>query len=173
MHWAAPLVGRAFIEMGDLNRGLRVLQEGVAAQTRSRSGLLRPYYFVLLAGALLRAGLLDKAQDALDESTAVADATGQHAYVAEHARIQAEIHVLGGDDTTRRTDVHAGARPRPASRAPAGSSSAPRAATRTSSSSAAAAPRPRAILAPVVAWFTEGRETMDYLYADGLLKTLD
>jgi serine/threonine protein kinase/predicted ATPase len=172
MHWAAPLVGRAFIEMGDLNRGLRVLQEGVVAQTRSRSGLLRPYYFVLLAGALLRAGLLGKAQDALDESTAVADATGQHAYLAEYARIQAEIHVLGGDDTRAEpmftqalaTACRQGAR---WLELRAARGYAHFLVERGRGAEAGA------ILAPVVAWFTEGRETMDYLYAEGLLRTLD
>ena len=78
MYWAAPLVGRAIIEMGDLNRGLRVLEEGLAAHTLTRSALIRPYYLVLLAGAQLRAGRLDRAQASLDESTRVADATGQH-----------------------------------------------------------------------------------------------
>ena len=31
----------------------------------------------------------------------------------------------------------------------------------------------RDLLQPIVAWFTEGHETMDYLYAEGLLRTLD
>ncbi len=48
LHWAAPLVGRAFIELGDLKRGLRVLEEGLAAHTTTRSALLRPYYLNLL-----------------------------------------------------------------------------------------------------------------------------
>ena len=48
--------GRAFIELGDSKRGLRVIEEGIAAHTMTRSALLRPYYFMLLAGALLRAG---------------------------------------------------------------------------------------------------------------------
>ena len=56
------------------------------ALTEARGqGDLRPYYFVLLAGALLRAGDLKRAQASLDESTRLADATGQHAYIAEHA----------------------------------------------------------------------------------------
>jgi hypothetical protein len=57
VQWAAPLCGRAFIELGDTKRGLRVIEEGLAAHTISRSTLLRPYYFVLFAGALLRAGI--------------------------------------------------------------------------------------------------------------------
>ena len=31
----------------------------------------------------------------------------------------------------------------------------------------------RAVLQPILSWFTEGRDTMDYLYAEGLLRTLD
>ena len=54
IQWAAPLCGRALLELGDTKRGLRVLEEGLAAHTITRSALLRPDYFVLLAGALLR-----------------------------------------------------------------------------------------------------------------------
>jgi len=172
MYWAAPLVGRAFIERGDLSRGLRVLEEGLAAHTTSRSALLRPYYLVLLAGAQLRARLLDDAQAALDESTRVAEATGQHAYDAEHARLQAEVLAAGGaTDAAERKYIEAidlsrrqGARwlELRASRAHAhflvehdrGDEA-------------------RTLLEPLLSWFTEGRDTMDYLYAEGLLKTLD
>ena len=105
-----PLVGRAFIELGDLKRGLRVLEEGLAAHTTTRSALLRPYYLVLLAGAQLRAGNLDRAQASLDESTRVADATGQHAYDAEHARLQAEVHGAARRGRRRRTQVSRRAR---------------------------------------------------------------
>ncbi len=42
MTWATPLVGRAFIELGDTKRGLRVLEEGLAAHMVTRSALLRP-----------------------------------------------------------------------------------------------------------------------------------
>ena len=153
------------------SRGLRVLEEGLAAHTTSRSALLRPYYLVLLAGAQLRAGLLDRAQAALDESTRVAEATGQRAYDAEHARLQAEVLAAGGaTEAAEREYIEAvdlsrrqGARwlELRASRAHAhflvehdrGDEA-------------------RTLLEPLLAWFTEGRDTMDYLYAEGLLKTL-
>jgi adenylate cyclase len=172
LHWAAPLVGRAFIELGDLNRGLRVLQEGVAAHTRTRSALLRPYYFVLLAGALMRTGALDKAQRALDESTAVADATGQHAYVAEHSRLQAEVHALGGaDDRAEAMFAQAlGTARRQGARWLELRAARGYAHFLVQRGRAAEA---RAHLAPVLAGVTEGRETMDFLYAEGLLRTLE
>jgi serine/threonine protein kinase/predicted ATPase len=172
MYWAAPLVGRAFIELGDLNRGLRVLQEGLATHNQTRSALLRPYYLVLLAGAHLRAGLAGRAQAALDESTRVADATGQHSYVSEHARIQAEVSVLAGAlDKAEAQFQHALAISRRQ-----GARWLELRAARAYTHFLVEHDRPdeaRAVLEPVLAWFTEGTDTMDYLYAEGLLKTLN
>ena len=42
------------------------MEEGLAAHAITRSSLLRPYYFVLLAGALLRVKEFTRAQRALD-----------------------------------------------------------------------------------------------------------
>ena len=110
MYWAAPLVGRALIEMGDLNRGLRVLEEGLAAHTSSRSALIRPYYLVLLAGAQLRAGRLDRAQASLDESTRVADATGQHCVRRRALAAAGRGLRRGRRGRARRAEVSRGAR---------------------------------------------------------------
>jgi predicted ATPase len=170
--WAAPLCGRAFLELGDTARGLRVLDEGMAAQSASRSELLRPYYFVLLAGALLRAGRLDRAQGALDEGMRLILETGQRAYAAEHERLQAEVlvathapaeraeaHYLRGLEIAREQGARwlelRGARGY--AHLLVGSGRGPEAA---------------AVLEPVCAAITEGRETPDYLYAESLLKTL-
>jgi serine/threonine protein kinase/predicted ATPase len=91
MQWAAPLRGRALVDLGDAARGLAAMRDGLAAHTISRSALLRPYYFILYAEALLRAGYLEDAHEALAEAAAVAAETGQHAYDAEHGRVQAEV----------------------------------------------------------------------------------
>ena len=55
LHWAVPLRGRALVELGDIERGLEELESSLEAHLNTRSTLLRPYYFVLYAGALLRA----------------------------------------------------------------------------------------------------------------------
>jgi serine/threonine protein kinase/predicted ATPase len=172
MHWAAPLVGRALIELGDLRRGLRVLEEGLAAHHVTRSALIRPYYLVLLSGALLRAGLFDRAQAALDESTRVADATGQYAYAAEHARLQAEIHsATGAREPAEASYLEALATSRRQGarwlelRAARGYAVQLIAFNRHDEA--------RSVLTPVVEWFTEGKETLDFLYAESLLKTLN
>jgi predicted ATPase len=91
LQWAAPFRDRALVEMGHVERGVAQMGESLQAHTITRSALLRPYYLVLYAGALLRAGQLDDAQRALDESAQCARDTVQHAYDAEHARLQAEV----------------------------------------------------------------------------------
>jgi predicted ATPase len=172
LHWAAPLVGRAFIELGDVNRGLRVLQEGLAAHTLTRSELLRPYYLVLLAGALLRSGLSARAQTSLDESVEAAERTGQHSYAAEHARIQAEVHaVSGAPDRAEQMFQSALAIARRQ-----GARWLELRAARGYAHQMVQQNRPleaQQLLAPLLSSLTEGRDTLDFLYADGLLKTLD
>jgi adenylate cyclase len=171
--WASPLCGRAFIELGDTARGLRVLEEGLAAHATTRSALLRPYYFVLLAGALMRAGKLDRAQAALDESARLAVDTGQHAYAAEYERLQAELHVtahappeLAEAHYLRALEV---ARTQGARwlelRAARGYAHFLVGRHRGMDA--------RAILEPICKSLTEGRDTPDYLYAENLLRTLE
>jgi adenylate cyclase len=171
VQWAAPLCGRAFIELGDSQRGLRVIEEGIAAHTITRSALLRPYYFIMLAGALLRSGRLDRAQRALDQATEVGNATSQHAYDSEHGRLQAEIHSATGNHAAAEASFlgaleisrRQGARwlELRASRGYAhflvGQGRLDQA---------------RALLEPICAAIAEGHSTLDYVYAEALLKTL-
>jgi predicted ATPase len=172
IQWAAPLCGRAILELGDTKRGLRVLEEGLAAHTITRSALLRPYFFVLLAGALLRVKDLPRAQRALDDARAVAVATGQNAYASEAARLQAELHALTDrTDRAEATFVEALTIARVQGalwlelRAARGYANflAPRGRVAEA----------RSVLAPVAARLTEGFDTLDFAYADALLKTLD
>ena len=171
VQWAAPLCGRAFIDLGDSQRGLRVIEEGIAAHTITRSALLRPYYFITLAGALLRSGHFDRCQRALDQSTEVSDATSQHAYDSEHARLQAELHSVrhvwdAAEDSYKRAleiSRRQGARWLEL-RASRGYAAFLVARERTAEA--------RDLLTPIVESITEGRDTMDYMYAEGLLKTL-
>jgi tetratricopeptide (TPR) repeat protein len=172
LQWAAPLCGRAYIETGDSKRGLRVLEEGVAAHTLTRSALLRPYYFVLFAGALLRSGFATRAQAALDESAQVAVATGQHAYDAEHARLQAEVFAATGATAEAERKFHEAldiARRQGARwlelRAARGLAAFLVERGRGTEA--------RDVLAPLLPSLTEGHGTLDYLYAEALLRTLE
>jgi predicted ATPase len=168
--WATPLCGRAMVEIGDVTRGLELLARGLEAHIATRTTLLRPFYFILHAGALLRAGRLDAAEAALVESRAVAEATSQHAYDAEHRRLLAVVHTARGD--VDRAAIHY-----EESLSIARSQNArwfELRAARGYASLLIEAQRPdeaRHALT-VCDWFTEGHETLDLVYADALRKTL-
>jgi serine/threonine protein kinase/tetratricopeptide (TPR) repeat protein len=89
-------IAQELLELGDAERGISEMQQGLAAHTLTRSLLLRPYYLLLFAGALLRAGRWEAAQLALDETASVAEATSQRAYDAEHARLQGILFASRG-----------------------------------------------------------------------------
>jgi predicted ATPase len=171
LQWAGPLRGRARVEMGEVDEGLREMDESLAEHTITRSALLRPYYFVLYAGALLRAHRYDEAQHALEEAAAVAQETSQQAYVSEHHRLQAEIHVARGEEAladaafirsiTLAIDQNARWLELRAARAYANYLAARGRVTEA-----------RELLAPVLRAITEGRETLDYVYAETLLRSL-
>jgi adenylate cyclase len=170
MLWATPLCGRALVEMGDVTQGLELLARGLDAHISTRSTLLRPYFFVLYAGALLRAGRLDAAEDALKESRVVADATSQHAYDAESCRLLAAVRRARGDVDGAETHFQESlsiARSQNARwfelRAARGYASLLIETQRPDEAHQAL---------QVCDWFTEGRETLDFVYADGLRKTL-
>jgi predicted ATPase len=168
--WAVPIRGRALVELGEISRGLAELASGLEAHLSTRSTLLRPYYFVLHAGALLRAGEFDRAQQVLVEAREMSDATNQHAYDSEHRRLEAEVCLARGnrlDCETRYHDSLAIAREQGARylelRAARGYASFLVGAGR--------AQEAREVL-QICDWFTEGRTTLDFVYAEGLLRTL-
>jgi predicted ATPase len=169
--WAGPLRGRALVELGEADRGLRVMEETLAAHTITHSALLRPYYLVLYAGALMRNRRYAQAQDALNEGMTVAEDTAQQAYLSEHHRLQAELHIARGNREEGET-----AYLRSLSTAiDQGARWLELRAARGFANYLAAEGRPEAardILAPVVAAITEGTETLDYVYAEALLKSL-
>jgi tetratricopeptide (TPR) repeat protein len=171
LQWALPLRGRALVELGEIDRGLRQMAEGLEAQAFTRSGLLRPYYYTLHAGAMLRARRYADAQRALAVAKWMAAQTSQHAYDAEHSRILGELHAAQGRDA----DADASFRDAiEVAERQAALWLALRSA-RAYASFLAARNQPgeaHAVLAPVVARLTEGHETRDAVAARALLDTL-
>jgi predicted ATPase len=170
MLWATPLCGRALVEIGDVTQGLEMMARGLDAHIATRSMLLRPFFFVLHAGALLRAGRLDAAEHALEESRVVAEATSQHAYDAEHRRLLAVVQTARGDVDLAMMHYEEAlsiARAQNARwfelRAARGYAALLIEAQRPDEARQAL---------HVCDWFTEGRETLDFVSADGLRKTL-
>jgi tetratricopeptide (TPR) repeat protein len=177
-------VGAAFFHLGELETGHAHLLRGLDlydpsfhsarvwldAHISTRTTLLRPFYFVLYAGALLRAGRLDAAEHALEESRVVAEATSQHAYDAERCRLLAAVRRARGDVDGAATHFQESlsiARSQKARwfelRAARGYASLLIERQRPDEARQAL---------QVCDWFTEGRETLDFLYADALRKTL-
>jgi predicted ATPase len=167
-----PLRGRARVELGDIEGGLPEVALGLEAHTITRSALLRPYYFVLYAGALLRARRFEAAQAALDEARQIAEATHQHAYDAEHRRLQGEVYLAQENQV-------ACERAYKASLAIARQQGARWLELRGARAyarfllSVGRATAARDVLRPICEWFTEGKQTLDYVYAEALLRTLD
>jgi len=171
LQWGAPLRGRALIELGQVDRGMEELKAGLAAHTITRSGLLRPYYLVLLAGGLLRANRLDEALAAIKESRAFADQSSQHSYDAENRRLLGEILLAMGDhEGTERAYLESLEIARQQGgtwytlRSSRGYASFLIRVGRTEEA--------RKILAPVCDSIVEGRDTYDFVYAEALLKTI-
>jgi predicted ATPase len=172
LQWAMPLRARAGIELGDTNHGVEEIAQGLSAHELTRSALLRPYYLVLHAGALLRAERWTEAQRTLDEAASIARVSGQHAYDAEHARIQATLLVRQG---IRTADAeHWFARSLAISRSQGARWLELRSARAYADFlvHAGRSTDARDALQPIVSWFTEGHRTIDYAYAEALLKTL-
>jgi len=171
LNWGAPLRGRALIELGQIERGMEELMAGMETHTLTRSALLRPYYLVLVAGGWLRARQLDKAQTALTESRNVAEETGQHAYDAEHRRLQAEVFLAQGDhESTERTYLES----LEIAKAQGAQwyilrSSRGYASFLLGVGRAKAAREALAICDSIV----EGRETYDFIYAEALQRTIE
>ena len=169
--WAGPLFGRAHVELGEIDRGLQEMEESLAAHTIIRSALLRPYFFGLYAGALMRGRRLDAAQRALDEGLRATEDTSQRAYVAEHHRLQAELHVARDEDAGAEAEYREAMRVAAAQGARWLELRAARGLANLLSLKGRTA-EARQVLEPVVAGITEGHDTLDYVYADGLLKNL-
>jgi hypothetical protein len=136
-----------------------------------RSTLLRPYYLVLYAGGLLRANRIDQAKAALDQSEACSRETKQCAYDAEHARVLAEAHRAAGDQIAAEESYRQAIE---IARRHGARWLELRAGGRYANLlvSLGRTDEARTRLAPLVEGFSEGRDTLDYLSAEGLLRTL-
>ncbi len=173
LQWSAPLRGRAMVELGETEVGVREMEEGLATHTITRSALLRPYYLTLYAGALIRVGRESDANRVLDEAAAVAASSGQPAFEAERHRLQGALYTR---EPGRETDAET-------SFSTALSTARAQGARWLELRSARAyadflvnhgrAAEAAALLRPILEWFTEGREMLDFVYAEALLRSIE
>ena len=83
--------GRALIEMGDSDRGVAEIREGMDALRRSALRLGNSLLFSLFAGACLRVERLDEGLAAADAGLAHCRDTGERFFEAELWRLRAEL----------------------------------------------------------------------------------
>jgi predicted ATPase/DNA-binding winged helix-turn-helix (wHTH) protein len=89
--WSMGVAGWSVAQNGDLDRGLRLATQAIAAMQAIQSRHFLAYMFGLLADAHLKAGHHVEAMKAVEEGLAMADATGEHFYSAELHRLQGEL----------------------------------------------------------------------------------
>ena len=151
------------------HRGNRRGPGGALADARGVAAAVLPGP---LRGSAPRAERWADAQRTLDESATVAHATGQHAYDAEHARLQATLLVRQGITTA---DAERWFTKSLAISRSQGARWLELRAARAYADFLVHAGRvadARDVLEPILAWFSEGHDTLDYAYAEGLLRTI-
>jgi predicted ATPase len=89
--WSMGVAGWSVAHNGDLDRGLQLATQAIAAMQAIQSRHFLPYMFGLLADAHLKAGHHVEAMKAVEEGFAMADATGEHFYSAELHRLHGEL----------------------------------------------------------------------------------
>lgn len=96
--WGTILHGWALAMRGHVERGMRQLQDGLAAMRTTGAGLRRSFYLSLWAELCAEQGEMHEALALVDEALALAEATGEHWKDAELHRLRGWIQARGGDD---------------------------------------------------------------------------
>jgi len=169
--WARTFQGAAYSQMGRLDDGVRQLRASLDALVALRSGLVRTMWLSLLAEALLRVNQVDEALAVIDEGYEHAARTLEHGF-------QHELHRLRGEcfrSTGRLGEAQAAfEQALEHARSRSAKSFELRAATALARllGETGRGAEGRALLAPVLDWFTEGLGTADLVAARTLLSTL-
>jgi predicted ATPase/tRNA A-37 threonylcarbamoyl transferase component Bud32 len=89
--WGRMLYGWTVAELGEYERGVALMQEGMVAQRALGCELMRPFFLALLAEVLGKAGQATEGLAAISEATAIAQNTGERFYEAELYRLKGEL----------------------------------------------------------------------------------
>jgi predicted ATPase len=169
--WARGFQASAMAREGRTAEGVAQLREGLAALQALRSGLTRTMFLALYADALLRAKDVRQGLAAVDEGFAHAERTNEHGFDAELHRIRGELLILAGDEIAAEETLR---KALDISRQQEARSFELRAATSLARllRDSGRTPGARAVLEPVLNWFTEGRDTADVVEARTLLSEI-
>jgi serine/threonine protein kinase/predicted ATPase len=166
--WSRVFQGSARAASAGRSQGIAQLQSSLAALQALRSGLVRTVFLGLLADALRLDGRIAEGLAAVDEAAAHAEKHGERGFLAELHRARGELLLAGGDVEAAERSLRAAidrAREQGARSFELRAATAcARALVRRSRRSEA-----QAVLEPVLAWFTEGQDTIDLRTASALL----
>ena len=166
------LRGKLLVEQGRVEEGIGELRAGIAKLSAMRIVLLRSMFIAWLATALAARGEADEGFAAID-AWWEAGKTAERWMDAELHRARGELHLIA-----RQPDRDAAERSFREALAIARRQGARVLELRAAGSLArlwreqGRAREAHALLAPAVAWFTEGRDTADLREAEALLRTL-
>ena len=166
------LRGKLLVEQGRVEEGIAELRAGIAKLSAMRIVLLRSMFIAWLATALAARGEADEGFAAID-AWWEAGKTAERWMDAELHRARGELHLIA-----RQPDRDAAERSFREALAIARRQGARVLELRAAGSLArlwrgqGRAREAHALLAPAVAWFTEGRDTADLREAEALLRTL-
>ena len=173
--WGTILEGWVLAERGDVERGLSVMRDGLAAMRATGAEARRPYYLALQAEQCGKAGRVKEGLALLEEGLTFADATGAHFKTAELHRLRGELLLASGGDEPNERAVEASFRQ---ARDIARRQEARMLELRATVSLARLLQRQRRhgearqMLGEIAAWFTEGFDTADLRCAKVLIADL-
>jgi tetratricopeptide (TPR) repeat protein len=100
--WASTYEGRALVDLGESDRGLSMMREGVAAGRATGSSLFQSFQLALLAEAQLRNHLYDESAQSLDEAFALSGHIGERLSASELHRVRGELRLATSRDRESR-----------------------------------------------------------------------
>ena len=91
--WGSIFAGRALVDEGQSSAGAHHIEEALATYRSIGSGMVVPYFLVLLAEVEAGQGAADRALARLDEARQIIDAGGESFMSAEIERLEAQIRL--------------------------------------------------------------------------------
>ena len=163
--------GWVTVKNGDVMEGTSLLRDGLSAFRATGAELWLPHHTALLAGACEIAGQIQEALTLLDESSQIAERTGERWYSAELSRSKGRLLLGQGHTEAAEELYHKALSIAREQEAKLWELRAAKSLARLWGEQGRRA-EARDLLAPVYGWFTEGFDTQDLKEAKALLNEL-
>jgi predicted ATPase len=101
-YWLAmgtTYLGYSLFKQGQREEGIRMLREGLAAESATGAEVGRPYFLTLLAEALAAVGQFDESAAIIDNSLALANSTSERFALSDIYRVKGELLLVGQQDS--------------------------------------------------------------------------